>query len=177
MLKKQRQISSAKAAGGIILFFVIGLAIGLYFSPPALREAVFAPGISSILPETGYKTANVSTEGNRVFLASGCRALSFEVTNDQALSISYGLGKRIFSRPLTHDVLKDILDNYNISVESVAIDTFEEEIYKAKIILRQGDKVLNLDSRPSDAIALAARFGVGVKIKEEMLETRGTNIC
>lgn len=171
-----KKVSSAKAAGGIILFFAIGLLIGLYFSPPALREAVFAPGSFSI-PQAGYKPANVSIEGNRVFIASGCRALTFEVTDDQALSISYGLEKRVLSRPLTHDVLKDILDNYNISVESVAIDSFEEEIYTAKIFLRQADKVLNLDSRPSDAIALAVRLGMNVKIKGDVLEAKGVNIC
>lgn len=173
-----KKISQSKAAGGVIAFFVLGLVIGLYFSPPALKETVFVQrNISALLPAAGYTSANVSIDGNRVLLQSGCDGLSFDVTDDQALSIRFGLEKTVFSRPLTHDILRDILDHYEISVESVSIDSFEDEIYTAKIVLRQGGKVLNLDARPSDSIALAVRLGIDIKIKEELLQSRGVKLC
>lgn len=173
-----KKISAAKAAAGMLLFLLLGLAAGLYLAPPALKEAVFLPAdISSILPEAGYRTANASIDGNRVELLAGCDALSFDVTDDQALSIGFGLEKKVFSRPLTHDIIKDIIDHYGITVESAAIDSFEDDTYKAKIFLRQGSKVLNLDSRPSDAIAIAARYGMGVKVKSDILERRGSRVC
>lgn len=173
-----KRISTSKAIAGIIVFFLLGLAIGLYFSPPALKEIVFAQrNISAILPEAGYSLANVSMDDNTVVLQSGCKVITFEITEDQALSIRLGLEKNIFSRPLTHDIMKDVLDHYDIAVESVAIDSFEDDIYKAKIYLQQADKVLNLDSRPSDAIALAVRHGMKIKIKDEILESKGKDTC
>ncbi len=172
------KISRGKVAILVMLFFAAGLTTGLYFSPPALKEVVFAQrNISTILPEAGYSVVNVSMEDNTVVLQSNCKVISFEVTEDQALSISFGLQKNVFSRPLTHDIMKDVLDHYEITVESLVIDSFEDDIYKAKIYLRQGDKVLNLDSRPSDAIALAVRLGMNIKIKDEVLESKARNIC
>ncbi|MBI2232845.1 MAG: bifunctional nuclease family protein [Candidatus Aenigmarchaeota archaeon] len=167
-----------KVAALVVLFFVAGVIIGMYFSPPVLKEAVFTNrNISAILPEAGYSLANVSMDGNTVVLQSGCKAITFEITEDQALSIRFGLEKNVFSRPLTHDIMKDVLDHYNIAVESVAIDSFEEDIYRAKIYMRQADRVLNLDARPSDTIALAVRLGMKIKVKDEILESNGKNIC
>lgn len=161
-----------------VIFLAIGLAAGFYFSPPALKEAAFPlMDISSVLPEIGYMAANASIQRSRVTLAAGCDALSFDVTDDQALSIRLGLEKRVFSRPLSHDIMKDVLDHYNISVKSVAIDVYEDEVYKAKIFLRQQDKILKIDSRPSDAIAMAVREGMRVMVKDDIMKSRGENIC
>ncbi len=172
------KISMGKVAILILLFFAAGLTIGLYFSPPVLKEAIFTNrNISAILPEAGYSIANVSMDDNTVVLQSGCKVVTFEITEDQALSVRLGLEKNVFSRPLTHDIMKDVLDHYDIAVESVAIDSFEEDIYRAKIYLRQADKVLNLDSRPSDAIALAVRLGMKIRIKDKILESKGKDTC
>ncbi|MBS3052921.1 MAG: bifunctional nuclease family protein [Candidatus Aenigmarchaeota archaeon] len=181
MAKTSRKRVAVLAA----LFFMAGIIIGMYFSPPVLKdsppvlkEAAFTNRtISAILPEAGYSLANVSMDDNTVVLQSGCNVITFEITEDQALSIRFGLEKNVFSRPLTHDIMKDVFDHYNIAIESVAIDSFEEDIYRAKIYMRQADRVLNLDARPSDAIALAVRLGMKIKIKDEILESNGKDTC
>jgi bifunctional DNase/RNase len=100
-----------------------------------------------------------------------------EISDTQALSIKQGLEKTIDKRPLTQDIMKDIFDNFDIEVLMVRIDAFSDGIYYARIIIQQGDKVLDIDSRPSDAAALAVRSSLPVYVKNELLSTYGENIC
>ncbi|MEM4703214.1 MAG: DUF151 domain-containing protein [Candidatus Pacearchaeota archaeon] len=77
---------------------------------------------------------------------------------------------------MTHDIIKNIFEIYDIKVIHVIIHETRDGIYLAKIFLRQGNKILALDSRPSDAIAIALRFDAKIYIKRQVLE-EGENIC
>jgi hypothetical protein len=76
-------------------------------------------------------------------------------------------------RPQTHDLLKQILDTLAVSVESVLIDDVKDETFFAQISLKQDSKVIEIDSRPSDAIALALRAKAPIKTLERVLDLAG----
>jgi len=166
----------------IVLVFAAGLAIGVrLYKAPAFEK--FAEEIAPQqegtfgIDSTGFVVANVSIDGTTVTLANGCYEISFDVTDDQAYSIHRATERVMGARPLTHDILKDIMENFNISIKAARIERFGDEIYYARMFVQRNNNVLDIDLRPSDAIALSLRTGNELLINETMLRQKGTNIC
>ncbi|MGE5364696.1 MAG: bifunctional nuclease domain-containing protein [Bacteroidota bacterium] len=76
-------------------------------------------------------------------------------------------------RPLTHDLLKNIIDNLGASVQEIFIDELRENTFYAKIILDVSSLTNDIDSRPSDAIALAVRTQAPIYVSEEVMVQAG----
>lgn len=76
-------------------------------------------------------------------------------------------------RPLTHDLMKDVLDSLQVAVDSIHLTEMREGIFYALINLQGG---VTVSSRPSDAIALALRTGVPILASEALLEDAGIEI-
>ncbi len=74
------------------------------------------------------------------------------------------------ARPLTHDLLKAAIEKLNAEVVRVAITELRDDTFYAEITLRVDGRELEIDSRPSDAIALAVRARVPVLVAEDVLE-------
>ena len=105
----------------------------------------------------------------------GTRMLPIWIGPSEASSIAIELTGRKFQRPLTHDLLKTVIDGLNASVPKVAIVELREKTYFAKVFLERGNEVLTIDARPSDCIALALRMHSPIFVKEELLrEEDGT---
>ena len=168
----------------VIALVAIAFAAGFYYS----RNIPNSINIGGIL--VSNETINTSSlvgndfveikpiiTGTRLALISGCTAIAFDVTLDQAMSIQRGIEKTIDTRPLTHDLLKDVFENFNIKMLAAEIDRFENEIYYAKLLISGEGKILNIDSRPSDAVAISVREGTPIYIKKDILEKNGVNIC
>jgi len=79
-------------------------------------------------------------------------------------------------RPLTHDLFKMFADEFRISVLEVFIYKLEEGVFFSKLICNNGEKEISLDSRTSDAVALALRFGCSIYITEEILDKAGITV-
>ena len=161
-----------------------------YFAVILVIVAVFAGAIisetlreASVVDYTynpshnGFSRVDVKINGTTVHLSDGCYGVSFDVTQDQAYSIARGIEGTIGPRPLTHEIMKDILDNFGIKVAQVHIDRYENEIYYATIYMRRGDSALELDARPSDSMAIASRMNVPVYFKTDILQENGVNEC
>lgn len=73
-------------------------------------------------------------------------------------------------RPMTHDLLKCVIEKVDGGVVRIVINALEENTFYAQIHLRVADRELLVDSRPSDAIALALRMNAPVFVEEEVLE-------
>jgi uncharacterized protein len=73
-------------------------------------------------------------------------------------------------RPLTHDLIKKIADQFNIAVIEVTIYKLEEGLFFSKIVCNNGEKEYSIDSRTSDAVAIALRFGCPIYIDNDILE-------
>lgn len=77
-------------------------------------------------------------------------------------------------RPLTHDLVLNILDGLGAKIEKVIIDKLEHGTFHAKILLRkESGKEIVIDARPSDSVAVALRSNVPIFTKEEVLNTAG----
>ncbi|MGA1977384.1 MAG: bifunctional nuclease family protein [Bacteroidales bacterium] len=73
-------------------------------------------------------------------------------------------------RPLTHDLIKKIADQFNINIVEVMIYKLEEGVFYSKLICNNGEKEYSIDSRTSDAVAIALRFGCPIFIDDDILE-------
>lgn len=76
-------------------------------------------------------------------------------------------------RPLTHDLFKKFADEFDISVVEVMIYKLEEGVFFSKLVCNNGIKEYSIDSRTSDAVAIALRMGCPIFITEEILEKAG----
>jgi len=143
----------------------------------------FYPLTMKVVEIQGFKRVFVDLELEEergiVKLYSDCYELRMEISKEQAVSIINGENKIRYFRPLTHDLMSDIIEGYGIKVLMVKIVDIKNNTYFADLVLRYGNKILSLDSRPSDALAIAARtdYLVPVYVKEEILEKYGIKTC
>jgi bifunctional DNase/RNase len=102
--------------------------------------------------------------------------LPIVIGDAEAISISFELRGESMGRPLTHDLLKSILDQFGARVERVNIVDLRNEIFYAELVLRCHDEEIRLDARPSDSIALALKYDAPVYIAEEILNVAGGKV-
>ncbi len=76
-------------------------------------------------------------------------------------------------RPLTHDLFKSFAKEFNIAIIEVVIYKLEEGVFYSRLLCNNGEKEISIDSRTSDAVALALRFGCPIYTTEEILEKAG----
>lgn len=88
----------------------------------------------------------------------------------EAQSILMKLEKLNFPRPLTHDLIKDIIRHMNGVLEKVEIHSLRDSVYKADLVIKRNADVKKIDCRPSDGIALALRFNAPIYASEKLLE-------
>ncbi len=104
---------------------------------------------------------------------NGKRRLPIIIGGFEAQAIAIELEKMKPSRPLTHDLFKSLADSFDIQLNEVIIYNLVEGIFFAKIICSQGEKTVEIDTRTSDAIALAVRFNCPVYTYEFILSSAG----
>ena len=88
----------------------------------------------------------------------------------EAASIANALQKFTFDRPMTHDLFKNLIETLKITVSNVEIYDLKENTYYAKINFLSEESSFSLDSRPSDAIAIALRFGALIYVNDRVFE-------
>jgi bifunctional DNase/RNase len=98
------------------------------------------------------------------------RVLPIFIGGPEASAIAFALEDVTVPRPLTHDLMKNLLDDLGASVESVSVTELQEGTFFAEIELHAKDGVHRVSSRPSDAIALAARTGTPIFADEAVLD-------
>jgi hypothetical protein len=114
---------------------------------------------------------------NLIIVGNNCTAIVAETSQERADSIESGIRGIINERPTTHDTFVEVLRNFNITLDHVNLERFDGNYYYADLVLQAGDKVLILDTKPSDAIALAVRTNSTIYINKTMLQEVGINIC
>jgi bifunctional DNase/RNase len=92
----------------------------------------------------------------------------------EALAIITEMEKHNVIRPMTHDLLKSVIEGVGAEVVSVLVSDLKDSTYYAEITLRLNDgKVVKIDSRPSDAMALALRTKATIYVAEEVMASSG----
>ena len=94
----------------------------------------------------------------------------------EADAIAVRLQEVSVARPLTHDLLRSIIDSLGASIEYVIVNDLSNDTFFARIMLQIDGRVMEIDSRPSDAIALAVRVQVPIFADESVLEKAGVKL-
>lgn len=105
--------------------------------------------------------------------SKGKRRLPIIIGGFEAQAIAIELEKMTPSRPLTHDLFKSFAEAFNINVHEVVIYNLVEGIFFAKLMCSDGEKEIEIDTRTSDAIALAVRFQCPIYTYEFILSSAG----
>jgi uncharacterized protein len=99
------------------------------------------------------------------------RNLPIWIDESQAVSISLAIGDgNAPARPMSHDLTKLLVEKLGGGIEYVLVDDLYNNVYYAKLALKQGEKQHEIDCRPSDAIAIGVRFKVPVYVADHVLE-------
>ncbi len=104
---------------------------------------------------------------------NGLRRLPIVIGGFEAQAIAVALEKMQPSRPLTHDLMKNFMTAFNIELHEVIISDLQEGIFYSKLVCSSDKDTIEIDSRTSDALALAVRFGCTVYTYEHILESAG----
>ncbi|HON81273.1 MAG TPA: bifunctional nuclease family protein [Methanoregulaceae archaeon] len=86
----------------------------------------------------------------------------------EAMSIQAALNNEIPPRPLTHDLFVDFLERFNIVLKTLVIDSIDDGVYYANMILEHNHHEMTMDCRPSDGIAISIRCKAGILVTNEV---------
>ena len=104
-----------------------------------------------------------------VVLEDDTRTLPIWVGIPEANAIALELEKVLTPRPMTHDLIRNILESLNVSVQKIVVSDLRDNTYFATITLGRNGESVEVDSRPSDAIALALRTASPIYVDEVVL--------
>jgi uncharacterized protein len=104
---------------------------------------------------------------------NGLRRLPIVIGGFEAQAIAVALEKMHPSRPLTHDLMKNFMNAFNIDMQEIVICDLQEGIFYSKLVCISENDTVEIDSRTSDALALAVRFGCPIYTYEHILESAG----
>jgi uncharacterized protein len=91
----------------------------------------------------------------------------------EAEAITMALQETEVSRPLTHDLLRNLFTAFNAKILRVEIVVLKDDVFFGNIVVEAGEKILDIDSRPSDAIALAVRAHAPILVSQDVMDAAG----
>lgn len=107
---------------------------------------------------------------------SGDMCLPIWIGVAEATSIASAIKNLNMPRPLTHDLMTDIFQELGVKVQRIVITDLKESTYFAELILSVGEKALIIDSRPSDAIAIAVRAQAPIFVAQHVIDQAKMNV-
>lgn len=154
-------------------FFTLGflfVLVILTFLLTVNMTYLFIPDLST----RGYVkvTPKVRIEDGSGFLMlrSDCKEVVISISPWQAESIERGIEGKSGIRPNAHDLIASLFKDYGIEVLMAKVTHLKDGTYYAKLMVKKGNRILGLDARPSDAIAIATRTSADIFVKEELLK-------
>ncbi len=103
----------------------------------------------------------------------GVRRLPIVIGGFEAQAIAVAMERMTPSRPLTHDLFRNSMDTFNINLKEIIINNLLDGIFYARLICEKDGEVLEIDSRTSDALAMAVRFECPIYTYEFILDAAG----
>jgi uncharacterized protein len=104
---------------------------------------------------------------------NGLRRLPIVIGGFEAQAIAVALERMSPSRPLTHDLMKNFMMAFNVELHEVVINDLQEGIFYSKLVCSSANDTVEIDSRTSDALALAVRFGCPIYTYDNILDQAG----
>src|SRR5436853_2511281 len=135
-------------------------------------------------PQKGFFMVEMTVDSVRINLATQQRVVILKATKQErylfiwiaqpeAYAIAVELQGTPSLRPLTHDLLKNVISELGAKIVSIVVSDLIDEVYYARIVLDVAGRHVEIDARPSDAIALAVRAKTPIFVEESVLERAG----
>ncbi len=169
----------------LALVFVAGFNL-MYFGSQALtgwaaRDSLPLQKTTVFLGDpydlSDYTRVQVEVFTGGVLFKHDCQGFWIAMPYEKTFSIKRGSVGVLDIRPTQHDLMHDIFAAYTINMTYARIERVEHDFYYATVLLENEEKILRLDTRPSDALALASRFGAPLYISTKLLRQQGRNLC
>jgi bifunctional DNase/RNase len=179
MPKQRKKDGSEWVAFGIVFLIALGI-VWLALNYPVGQAAFATSGAqaSYFAPTEELREQNVlRVDGTTITIGRGCTAIVADTSSERAEAITTALENRTSERPSAWDGWASSLTAFNITLEAVTMWGKNDDAYLSNAIFRSGSNVLELDMRPSDAIALALRTGTPIYLNMTLLREVGRNIC
>ncbi len=106
---------------------------------------------------------------------NGLRRLPIVIGGFEAQAIAVALERMLPSRPLTHDLMRNFMLAFNIELNEIVINDYQEGVFYSKLVCSSANDTIEIDSRTSDALAMAVRFGCPIYTYEEILSNAGVS--
>jgi uncharacterized protein len=143
-----------------------------YDAAGAEREVADTGELIEVQVEGVFQAETGGQQVSRFVLVSdGERKLPIQIGPFEAKAILDVIENDRPDRPMTHDLMRNVLERLEANLERVVIDDFWNTIYYAKLYLRHKNEELEIDSRPSDAICLALRFDAPIFVADSILNS------
>ena len=123
-----------------------------------------------------YNQSVVGTYGLVMSEEHGKRRFSVMIGEPEAQSIALKLNNKVAARPLTHDLVKNLLNALGADLQKVLIYDMVNDVFYSELYLNKNDRQLIIDARTSDAVALAVRCECPIYIKSDILDIVGTEV-
>lgn len=137
----------------------------------------------SLKPPQGYRRMAVggiapTSDGQAVVLTDDAErtGLILDVGGTEALAIALRLEHKKFARPLTQDLLDDVVEKLGGDVVAARVDRYENDVFYGSVLIRKEGRLLDVDARASDAVALALGDSVPLYVAESVLEQVGVDV-
>ena len=158
-----------KIKSNLILFFLV--VFGLFMS----GGLVTAQESDPIAVEVGGVGTNPLTRSATVLLYAEAEnlVLPIFIGSAEAGAISRYLEGIHTPRPMTHDLISNLLDVFDGQLERVIVSDFRDSTYFALLVIRREGRVIRVDARPSDAIAVALKQGAPIVVERKVMEALG----
>jgi bifunctional DNase/RNase len=105
----------------------------------------------------------------------GAETMPIWIGKPEADSIALALGKVATPRPLTHDLVRNIFDTLKVKVTRIVVTQILDNTYYSLIYITDGKRELPIDSRPSDAVAVALRTNAPIFVEDEVLSQKNSD--
>lgn len=142
-----------------------------------------APADDPKHPPRGYEAMTVggvapTSQGNAVVLTNekGTIGVLIFIGGTEALSIALRLQRRHYERPLTHDLLDDVIKQFGSQVMSARVDKLENNVFHGTLVVRDHQRRLEIDARPSDALAMAVGSSAPIFVSKQVIEQAGIDL-
>ncbi len=175
----------ALTLGLILLVFGAGFSLiffgGTFFTGFAARDAPPPLLTNQFLEDpydlSDYTSVTVEAYADGILMKEGCKGLWIAMPYEKTFAIKRAMVGVLDVRPTQHDLMYDIFTNYNINLTYARIERMQHDFYYATLLLEEKNKILQLDSRPSDALALAAKMHAPVYVSTKLLQQQGRDLC
>ena len=177
---KKREVKNKNYEKILIIILSVLLLISILINLFVIKDFnIVNPNLKD-LPELSlkdYSSLEVEVFEEKLVLKANCYAVVWTITSDLSTSINDALNNNINERPNTHDSLKNILNAFNIKVIMVKVTEIRDKNFLSNLYLVKNNKIISLDTKPSDAIALALRVNAPMYINNNLLKEYGIKYC